>query len=220
VIVTGATGNLGEEVLHSCLADPRFEHVTALARRDINITNPKLSVVKVKDFNDLSGVEDQLKDHHVCYWCLGISTSKVKNEQEYRVITYDYAMTAATTLKRLNPDIQFHFVSGEGVDPTTKKMLLFARVKGETEVALAKLGLSKLVIWRPGWIQPLRAKDNSIGEKMLNGIGSVVSAIAPNIKTDGVECSKAFFYATFNDLEKSLFQNKDIKALAKLAEKQ
>ncbi len=61
-VVTGVTGTLGEEVLHSCLANPRFEQVTALARKKINITNPKLKFVEVPDFNDLSKVEEQLKN--------------------------------------------------------------------------------------------------------------------------------------------------------------
>jgi hypothetical protein len=123
-------------------------------------------------------------------------------------------------LKRLNPDIQFHFVSGEGVDPTKNKTVLFAKVKGETEVKLSQMGLSKLNIWRPGVIMPLRGPPNVLPSPFLNklggALGSFIHFVMPSVTTDGVECSKAFFHATFNDLQQSIFQNVDIKALAKL----
>jgi hypothetical protein len=72
VIVTGATGTLGAELLDQCLAEPRIEGVTALVRKDLNISHPKLTVIKLEDFKDYSKVEDQLKNHHACYWALGI----------------------------------------------------------------------------------------------------------------------------------------------------
>ena len=94
---------------------------------------------------------------------------------------------------------------------------MYTRLKGEAELALAKIGIPQLVIWRPGWIKPLEYKENdSTGFKVKSSILSKVYALAPSIGTDGKEISKAFFYTTFNPVEKSLFLNSDIKKISVL----
>jgi hypothetical protein len=118
-------------------------------------------------------------------------------------------------MMKLHPNFHFFFVSGGGADPTMKSSMLFARVKGETEVRLAELeGIGRLMIWRPGWIRPLRDRGYSFGEKVVNHVSHVLSPILPS--TDGVEIAKAMFWATFNHVDNHLFENKDIKKLAAL----
>jgi len=212
VIVTGVTGTLGAEVLDQCLAEPRIEGVTALVRKDLNISNSKLTVVKMDDFKDYSKIEEKIKNHHACYWCLGVSTTKVSNEQQYREITLEYALSAAKAMSNANPNFNFYFVSGRGSDPTMKSRLLFARVKGETEVRLAELGIPRLLIWRPGWIKPLRQRDFTVTEKIGNILGHVISPAVPH--TDGIEMAKAMIWASFHPVDTPILENKEIKKLA------
>lgn len=200
-IVTGATGNCGYEVLKKCIEDPRFDSVTAIVRRDLDFQHEKLKVVKIQDFMDFSKVEDQLKDHQACYWCLGISTTQVKSEEEYRKITVDYTLHGAKVLSNLNPNLQFHFVSGQGADETMKSRILFARVKGEAEYKLSQMKEleSKLFIWRPGGIEPLRKLEN-LNLSMKLGV-FFVKALRPifsGMVTNGREIADAMFYTTFN----------------------
>ena len=45
--------------------------------------------------------EGELSGFDVCFFCLGISSAGM-NEADYERVTYGIAMTAATTLLRLN----------------------------------------------------------------------------------------------------------------------
>lgn len=71
VILTGSTGFIGKEVLDQCLRNPEITSIIALSRRDLpeEITNPKLSVIIVKDFNSYpDSILDQLKNADACIW--------------------------------------------------------------------------------------------------------------------------------------------------------
>jgi len=57
-------------------------------------------------------------------------------EPEYTRITYDLTMNFAQTLGKLNPDMIFCYVSGAGTDSSEKGRMMWARVKGKTEVNL------------------------------------------------------------------------------------
>jgi N-acetyl-gamma-glutamylphosphate reductase len=60
VFITGATGMVGEGVMHECLNHPEVEQVLIVNRRPSGFTHPKLKEI-VHEFNDLSPIGDQLK---------------------------------------------------------------------------------------------------------------------------------------------------------------
>lgn len=70
IVLTGATGFIGNEVLQQCLANPAVTSVVALSRRPLDsISDPKLKVVVLKDFTVYD--EDVLKDiegAEACIW--------------------------------------------------------------------------------------------------------------------------------------------------------
>jgi len=119
IIVTGATGLVGAEVLRLAINDKEIEQVTALTRRPSIIQHPKIRTVLHNDFLNYAGLDDLFKEHDAIIWCLGISVSQVKKEQ-YHVITYDYATAAAKAILKANPAMHFIFLSGEGADPSEK----------------------------------------------------------------------------------------------------
>ncbi len=49
-IITGATGMVGEGVLHIALADPRVEKVLVINRRSCGVQHEKLTEILHKDF--------------------------------------------------------------------------------------------------------------------------------------------------------------------------
>ena len=68
VILTGATGMVGEGVLLECLENPAVEKVLAVGRRKYGMSHPKLTECVVPDFLDLSGVADQLNGYDACFY--------------------------------------------------------------------------------------------------------------------------------------------------------
>jgi len=57
-IVTGATGMVGEGVLHECLLHPQVESVLVINRKPGGVTHPKLKEIIHKDFFDLMAIKD------------------------------------------------------------------------------------------------------------------------------------------------------------------
>ncbi|MGI5289220.1 NAD(P)H-binding protein [Nonomuraea polychroma] len=151
VIIFGATGMVGRGVLRECLLDERVSAVLAVGRSPAGVAHPKLRDLVHGDLLDLTAVEEHLTGFDACFFCLGVSSAGM-SEQDYRHITYDYTLSVAGTLARLTPGMTFVYVSGAGTDAHGRAM--WARVKGETENALLALPL-QAYMFRPGYIQPM-----------------------------------------------------------------
>jgi len=165
IIITGSTGTVGSELVREAVADNDIEEVILLARKPSEIKHPKIREIIHKNFLDYSGLENIFRETDACLWCLGISQTKVSKE-DYFIITYDYAVTAAKAMLAANPAITFLFLSGQGADSTEKSRVRFAKVKGQTENALRAMNFRKLIIFRPGGINPVsKSKNVSINKK-------------------------------------------------------
>ncbi len=159
-IITGATGMVGEGVLHECLNHSEVESVLVISRKPCGVKHEKLNEIIHKDFLDLSAIEEQLKGYNACYFCAGVS-SVGKKEDEYKRITYDLTLNLANTLAKLNNDLTFCYVSGVGTDSTEKGRSTWARVKGKTENDLLNLPFKAAYMFRPGYIQPTKGLKNA-----------------------------------------------------------
>jgi uncharacterized protein YbjT (DUF2867 family) len=153
IILFGATGMVGRGALQACLDDPGVTRVLAVGRAAPDVTHAKLETLLHKDFTDFTAVESQLQGWDACLFCLGVSAAGM-SEADYRRVTYDYALAAGRTLARLNPEMRFLYVSGQGTDGTGTSKMMWARVKGETENALRALPFRAFML-RPGYIQPV-----------------------------------------------------------------
>jgi uncharacterized protein YbjT (DUF2867 family) len=150
IVLTGATGLVGQGVLRTCLDDPAVTAVAALGRRESPLQHPKLQDILVEDFAYLSAVEDRLHPFDACFYCAG-ALPLGSSEDEYRRITVELTTHVAATLARLNPGLRFLYISGAHSDPDSRIMPL--RVKGEAERALAALPLRATML-RTGGVQP------------------------------------------------------------------
>jgi uncharacterized protein YbjT (DUF2867 family) len=160
VIITGATGMVGEGVLLVCLGDPDVEKVLIVNRRPSGKTHPKLKEVIPEDFYDLSAAEEQLTGYDACFFCLGVSSVGMKMDA-YRRVTYDLTMHFGETVSRLNKNMVFIYVSGAGTDGTEKGRVEWARIKGKTENDLRKLPFRRVYGYRPGFIKPLAGQKKA-----------------------------------------------------------
>ena len=151
-IITGATGMVGEGVLLECLNHPDGERMLVINRRPCGVSHPKMREVIHADFFDLHPIESQLPGYDACFFCLGISSMGVSNE-EYRRTTYDLTLNVAHTLARSNSEMTFCYVSGAGTDSTGRGRAAWARVKGETENALLAL-FRNAYVFRPAFMKP------------------------------------------------------------------
>jgi uncharacterized protein YbjT (DUF2867 family) len=212
-IITGATGMVGEGVLHECLQHPDVEKVLIINRKPSGFSHPKLSEIVHGNFLDLSPVSAQLSGYNACYFCLGVSSVGVK-EPEYHRLTYELTMHMATLLSKSNPEMVFCYVSGAGTDSTESKSM-WARVKGKTENHLMKLPFKKAYMFRPGFIEPTKGLKNTL--KVYNYIGwliPIMRSLSPGFICSLREIGLAMINAVKIGYDKQVLEVKDIKALA------
>jgi hypothetical protein len=77
----------------------------------------KLREIAHQDVSDLSAIEDRLSGYDACFFCLGVSAVGMK-DAAYRRLTYDLTISVARTLAKLNPTMNFIYVSGAETDST------------------------------------------------------------------------------------------------------
>lgn len=159
VILFGASGMVGQGVLRECLLAPDVGRVLSIGRTVTGQQHPKLREIVRADLYDYADIESDLAGYDACFFCLGTSAAG-KSEDEYRRVTYDLTMAAATTLARLNPQMTFVYVSGSGTDSSEQGNVMWARVKGATENALLRLPFKAAYMFRPAGIQPMHGETS------------------------------------------------------------
>jgi uncharacterized protein YbjT (DUF2867 family) len=178
-ILFGATGMVGEGVLHEALLDPSVESILVVGRRPCGVRHPKLAEALHGDFYDYTTILNRLQGYEACFFCLGV-TSIGKSEQEYRRLTYDLTMAAARALSALNPGMVFCYVSGAGTDSSERGRVMWARVKGKTENDLMRLPFKAVYAFRPGYIRPTPGLRNSMtASRMISPFYPVLSRFFP-----------------------------------------
>ena len=212
VILTGATGMVGEGVLLECLASPEVEHVLVVGRRPYGVAHPKLEECIVSDFNDLSAVEDRLRGYDACFYCAGVSSAGM-SEADYTRVAYDMVLRFAETLARVNPKMVFTHVTGAGTDGSEKGRVMWARVKGRAENALMRLPFAAVYNFRPGLMKPTR------GQRSIKTLYRVLLVLLPIMRlffrTLTLEqVGRAMIHAVTKGSDKHVLEIADIAALA------
>jgi uncharacterized protein YbjT (DUF2867 family) len=219
ILVFGATGMVGQGVLRECLLAADVERVTAVGRSDLGMEHPKLRQVRHADMTHLAPVENELRGHDACFFCLGVSSVGMDEATYYR-LTYDLTLAVAGTLARNDPAMSFTYVSGAGTDSSEHGRSMWARVKGKTENALLKLPFSRVFVFRPGVIQPLhkvRSKTR-LYQATYTVFGPVLSLAKrafPNHIVTSEEVGRAMLNAVRHEPKSTVLEVTDIVRLGR-----
>ena len=216
VLITGATGLVGQGVLYEALRDPAVDRITLLGRHASGCKDPRVNEVIVADFADLRSVEAQLHGIDACLYCAGAPPVGTA-EALYRHVTVALTTSVARTLARLNPGMRFLYVSGAHANATSRFMLL--RVKGEVELVLQALPLRTTML-RPGGIQPAHGERSphralralyAVGAPLM-GIGV---ALAPSLMTSTQRLGRAMLLIAQLPDPPAIVENAEINRLGK-----
>src|SRR5476651_994319 len=214
-IITGATGMVGEGVLHECLLNEDVAEVLVIGRKTCSVVHPKLKEIIHADFFDLSAIESQLSGYNACYFCLGVSSVGMK-EPEYYKLTYTLTLNVAQTLSKHNTDMTFCYISGASTDSTEKGKQMWARVKGKTENALMKLPFKQVFAFRPGYMHPTKGLKNTLPfYKYMSWMYPFFRIVFPKMVSTLAELGRAMINASRFGYEKQILEVKDIVTLAK-----
>jgi len=214
VIITGATGMVGEGVLFECLKHPAIERVLLVSRKPYPMSHPKLKECIVRDFLQLDAVAAHLSRYDACFFCAGV-TSIGKTEAEYTHITYDTTLHFAWQLAALNPQMIFVYVSGAGTDSSEVGKTMWARVKGKTENALLRCGFRQAYNFRPGFMKPTAGQKNVIAlYKFLGWFYPILRMLFPNHVSTMSDVGLAMIQSVLKGYSKPVLEIKDINTLA------
>lgn len=214
ILLTGATGMVGEGVLLQCLNHPDVGSITSISRRPCGISHPKLKEIIHKDFYDLSPILDQLQGFDACLFCLGVSSVGMK-KSDYFKNTYTLTMHFAETLKMQNAQICFCYISGAGTD-SNEKGTGWASVKGKTENDLVKL-LYNAYNFRPGFIKPISgSKHVNKYYKYIGWIFPIGRRLYPKGFCKIEELGNAMIYVARDRYNKRILEGDDIIQLGNL----
>jgi uncharacterized protein YbjT (DUF2867 family) len=215
VIITGSTGMVGEGVLFECLNSPHVEQVLVINRKPCGYTHAKLKEIIHADFYDISSIANQLTGYNACFFCLGVSSVGMK-EDEYLKKTYTLTLNFANILAGVNPGVVFCYVSGANTDSTEKGRSMWARVKGKTENDLMKLPFKKVYAFRPGYMHPTKGLKNTLSAiKYVSWMYPMMKVLFPNFVSTLADLGQAMIGVAKKEYPKSILEVKDIKSVAK-----
>ncbi|KAI0376393.1 hypothetical protein F5Y04DRAFT_266448 [Hypomontagnella monticulosa] len=184
IIITGATGFVGGEVVRQAIADPRISHAFVLTRKplpDEFSKNEKVTVIEHKDFSSYPPeLLEQLTGAEGCIWAIGGRAYQFPDLETAKKVSIDYTIAGAKAfLEVLAPKLpepqkfRFVFCSGKYAEWDQNKSLLLLKdtrlIKGQVEKSLCELAdanKDKLEVWavRPSAITKKHAPlINSIG---------------------------------------------------------
>jgi len=218
LVVVGATGMVGGYALRYALDHPDVGRVTAIGRRKLGLSHPKLDEVLHRDFGDCSALVRTVSGQHAVIFCLGTYTGSV-SDAELRTITVDYTVEFARVLRGSSPDAAFSFLSGNGADPTGRSRMAFARYKGEAEKALLGAGFPHVYILRPAYIYPVQSREEpNFSYRLLRAIYPAFRLLFPNQVIPADDLAHAMVDVAVRETRETggrVFENRDIRALVK-----
>ena len=167
LLLVGATGLVGQSVLHQALSDDRVARLVAPTRHPLpphpRIENPLV------DFDALpADAPWWAVDGVIC--TLGTTIRKAGSQAAFRRVDHDYPLAVAA-LARRHGAAAFALTSSVGASPDSRTFYL--RTKGEIERALAGGGFPSLTIVRPSFIGGDRAERRpmeALGLAVFGGI--------------------------------------------------
>ena len=214
--IVGASGMVGGYALRYALENPTVGSVTAIGRKTLGVSHPKLKEVLHRDFADCSSLAETLSGQDAVVFCLGAYTGAV-SDAELRTITVEYTVEFARVLHGSSPGAAFSFLSGNGADPTGRSRMPFARYKGEAENTVLAAGFPHVYVFRPAYIYPVEPRNEpNFSYLLLRATYPAFRILFPNQVIRADDLARAMVGAAVRGTGNRgpIFDNRDIRALA------
>lgn len=174
VLLAGASGLIGGQLLQLLLNDPGVICIHALSRKPLRVSHPKLHVHLV-DFRSLP----QLPHADEAYLALGTTIKVAGSKEAFRAVDFDANLAVAQAAIRAGVS-RIGLVSASGA--SVRSSMFYTRVKGELEDALRALSLTTLVIARPSLLLDYRSglgQPVRLGEIISIPLAKLLSPVLP-----------------------------------------
>lgn len=169
VLVAGATGLVGRELLRLLSAERGVREVRALVRRRL-ITRADSKV------RECLGELDRLDAHpewfrvDAVFCALGTTIKKAGSQEAFRKVDFELPLAVARA-GRAQGARHFLLVSAMGASP--RSTVFYSRVKGELEDAILQLGYPSVTLARPSMLMGDR-EERRPGEELAKKLAWLV----------------------------------------------
>lgn len=176
VLLLGATGLVGRDLLAQLLADDTVARVVVLVRRPTGTTHAKLDE-HVIDLDAMVQYADLFAVDQI-FCALGTTIKVAGSQERFRVVDHDYPLAAAR-LGREHGVRHYLLVTAMGANPRSR--IFYNRVKGEVERDILALAYPSTTIAHPALLLGER-KEVRLGER----IAAKLSWIVPSVRASDV----------------------------------
>lgn len=159
-LIAGATGLVGNELLHFLLNATEYEKVIAIVRRPLELSHPKL-VETIVDFDQLEKFrENFIADDVFC--CLGTTIKKAKTKEAMWKIDVEYPVEVARLASEQGAS-KLLLISS--MNANSNSSVWYSKMKGMLEEEISKIPFETIAIFRPSLLLGDR-KEFRLGEKI------------------------------------------------------
>lgn len=145
IILTGATGYVGEGTLLELLKVDSVKKVLSVSRKPTDIRHEKLEEYIVPDFMQLKAGDAHFNGYDAVFFIAGITSVGTPKDQYVRI-----SQEIPLHFAEIMPDkerMTFIYLSGAGTDPNGKQF--WQKVKGKTETDIRTMGFRRAFAFRP-----------------------------------------------------------------------
>ena len=211
-LLFGSSGLVGGHLLNQLINDNKYSKIKLFIRKDPEISDPKVEVIKT-NFNNLQNHKEDIKGDD-CFFCIGTTKQNSPDKDDYRKVELEVPKEIAQIAKS-NLVNSFIFVSALYANP--KSSGNYVRFKGLVEEELKSLNFTKLGIMRPSFLMGDR-KEKRVGEKIGIFVFKLLSPLllGPLKKMRPIHSetvAKAMIRAANENLEKNIFESNEIAEL-------
>lgn len=146
VVILGATGAVGTEVMRTLAGMPEIRKVTVPTRRPFTAVQSEKFDEHIVDPLDPESYTHLLSDHDIAICTLGVGGVSSVSKEEFLRVDRDSVIAFGQAVK--DAGIQhFQLLSSVGVN--AKSRVFYLRSKGELEAALSAMGFQRLSLFHP-----------------------------------------------------------------------
>lgn len=211
LLLTGATGLVGGEVLDLALGDARVTGVLAIGRRATGRAHPKLSERVLADFAEVGALGAGLRGVGLTVHCLAAYNHRV-GRTEYERITVGYLDALIRTLEAASPEAAFCLFSSGGAARSGRSPVAALNAKGRAEKRLMAAAFPRRYVFRPGYIRPGRPRPRPL---FYDPLVAPIFRLFPWFGVDSADLARAMLETGLEDPRPAaVFENGDIRRLA------
>lgn len=219
VILTGATGYVGEGVMLCLLRNPKVDKLLSVSRKPVEIERYDLSADEknkleeyiIPDFMSLQAGDKHFVGYDAVFFIAGI-TSVGTDKNLYRRISYDIP----THFADIMPDkekMTYIYLSGAGTDPQGKQWWM--PIKGATEQYIQTIGFRHAFAYRPAMMNWAK------GQKKIQAMQYPFIVFYPLTRILGLankmeEVADSMLAASRDGYPQTVINPRDITKLAKM----